>query len=78
MITSEESDKNNRSDKLLIRALTAENKKLHVRIAKLETKIISLANRAAALDKEIKAGGNRQLAEILGSIMQRGNDSRQP
>lgn len=54
--------------KLLVASLKAENAKLHKAIARLETKVISLQNRAAALEKEIKSGNNRELVRILDDI----------
>ncbi|QRP62830.1 hypothetical protein I6J77_11880 [Rhodanobacter sp. FDAARGOS 1247] len=54
--------------KLLITALKAENQRLQKRIASLEVKLISSKSRIVALEKEIKWGGNRELAKILDDI----------
>ncbi|MFK2877178.1 hypothetical protein [Rhodanobacter hydrolyticus] len=57
----------------LVRALSAENKRLHSQIARHEAKEITYKNRIAALEAEIKSGNNRELKKILNEISNAGS-----
>lgn len=61
------------SAKELVRALSAENKRLHSKLARLEAKEITYKNRIAALETEIKSGNNRELKMILDEISDAGS-----
>ncbi len=63
--------------KPLLKELKAENRRLHRRIASLEVKLFSSQSRIAALEKEIKSGDNRELANILDEISQNEKAARQ-
>ncbi|MEP6899347.1 MAG: hypothetical protein ABI870_12525 [Rhodanobacter sp.] len=65
--------KKDSSDKDLVRALSAENKRLHSKLVRLEVKEITYKNQIAALQAEIKSGNNRQLSKILEEISNAGS-----
>ena len=73
MESSMATKKNDSSDKDLVRALSAENKRLHSKLVRLEVKEITYKNQIAALQAEIKSGNNRQLSKILEDISNAGS-----
>lgn len=55
----------------MLREFKKENKRLHSRIAKLESERISLKNEVSALKKTINKKVSEACLEMLGRIMQR-------